>query len=46
VHSQVTRGAGATVWMTLTVEIDSSLRLDAVLSRLAAIPGVRRARRR
>jgi len=39
-------GAEAGTWMTFTVEVDDATRLPAVLSRLAAIPGVRHARRK
>jgi GTP pyrophosphokinase len=40
------RGADASTWMTFTVETDDATRLPAVLTRLAAIAGVRHARRK
>lgn len=46
VHTQHGRGAGATQTMTLTIDIDSSERLARVLSQLAQVSGVLRARRR
>lgn len=39
-------GAAAGTWMSFTVEVDDATRLPAVLARLAAIPGVRHARRK
>ena len=46
-HSQSARGsAGATAWMTFTVEVSNSERLAAVLKLVAQVSGVRTARRK
>ena len=46
-HTQSVRGsAGATAWMTFTVEVASSERLGQVLRLVLKVPGVRSARRR
>ena len=47
VHSQSAKGsAGATAWMTLTIEVAGSDRLAAVLKQVAQVAGVRSARRK
>ncbi len=46
-HTQSVRGsAGATAWMTFTVEVASSERLAQVLKQVTQVSGVRGARRR
>ena len=46
-HTQSVRGsAGATAWMTFTVEVASSERLAQVLKQVTQVSGVRSARRR
>jgi GTP pyrophosphokinase len=46
-HTQSVRGSGArTAWMTFTVEVASTQRLAQVLKQVAAVAGVRAARRR
>ncbi len=39
-------GAGGTAWMTFTVEVSDTRRLQQVLREVAEVPGVRSARRR
>ena len=43
VHTQSVKGSA---WMTFTVEVTDSARLQAVLTAVCQVPGVRRARRR
>jgi GTP pyrophosphokinase len=38
--------AGGTAWMTFTVELSDTRRLQQVLRQVAEVPGVRSARRR
>ena len=47
VHSQSVRDSvGHTAWMTFTVEVAGTARLAQVLAQVAAVPGVRRSRRK
>ena len=47
VHTQSVKGAaGSAAFMTFTVEVGNAMRLAAVLRLVAAVPGIRHARRR
>ena len=47
VHTQsVKDGAGGTAWMTFTVEVGDTARLQQVLAQVARVSGVRQARRK